>query len=389
VQMILNPIQSSSRAMFAALAAAWICFGCASAPIPEPPTAPLPLEQAAALAADRLIAQVSAKAGWLASWSSESLVVQPLSDPRSGQETAASASAATLIERRIAVAHPRFEALPFRAPGIGQARYLVSGTIGRIAAGADAAALTLRATDLRTGATVGQTSVPVQSQGMDDTPLAAYRDSPLILRVDPVPAERPEGKAREQLLAAARLDEAATAYAAGRWTDALASYDAALAAPGGDTLRVHAGRYLALTKLGRDADADAAFARMIALALGSRSIGVKFLFRPGTTEFWPDPQVSGAYGRWLEVIARQTAALKACLDVVGHTSHTGTVEFNEKLSLQRAAAIKQRLQSAASELDARTTVSGMGWRENLVGSGTDDARDAVDRRVEFKVVACR
>jgi outer membrane protein OmpA-like peptidoglycan-associated protein len=386
--MILNPIYLSRHATFTALVAVWLLFGCAGAPAPESSPTPLPLEQAAAVATDRLIAQVSAHAGWLAGWSSESLVVQPLSDPGSGQETAVSASAATLIERRIAAAHRRFEALPFRAPGIGQARYLVSGLIGRIAAGEDAAILTLRATDLRTGGTVAQVSVPVQPEGVDDTPLAAYRDSPLILRVDPIPAQRPEGKAREQLLAAARLGEASIAYAAGRWNDALALYDAALAAPGGDTLRVHAGRYLTLTKLGRDADADAAFARMIDLALGSRSMGVKFLFRPGTTEFWPDPQVSRAYGRWLEVIARQSAALKACLDVVGHTSHTGTAEFNERLSLQRAVVIKQRLQSSAAELGARITVSGMGWRENLVGSGTDDARDAVDRRVEFKVMDC-
>jgi hypothetical protein len=31
----------------------------------------------------------------------------------------------------------------------------------------------------------------------------------------------------------------------------------------------------------------------------------------------------------------------------------------------------------------------MGWRENLVGIGSDDVRDAIDRRVEFKVVDCR
>jgi hypothetical protein len=30
----------------------------------------------------------------------------------------------------------------------------------------------------------------------------------------------------------------------------------------------------------------------------------------------------------------------------------------------------------------------MGFHENLVGSGTDDLRDALDRRVEFKVRSC-
>ena len=31
---------------------------------------------------------------------------------------------------------------------------------------------------------------------------------------------------------------------------------------------------------------------------------------------------------------------------------------------------------------------GMGFRQNIVGSGTDDVVDALDRRVEFKIVPC-
>jgi hypothetical protein len=30
----------------------------------------------------------------------------------------------------------------------------------------------------------------------------------------------------------------------------------------------------------------------------------------------------------------------------------------------------------------------MGFRQNIVGSGTDDAVDALDRRVEFKITPC-
>jgi hypothetical protein len=30
----------------------------------------------------------------------------------------------------------------------------------------------------------------------------------------------------------------------------------------------------------------------------------------------------------------------------------------------------------------------VGWRENIIGTGTDDVTDALDRRVEFKIVAC-
>jgi hypothetical protein len=31
----------------------------------------------------------------------------------------------------------------------------------------------------------------------------------------------------------------------------------------------------------------------------------------------------------------------------------------------------------------------MGWQQNIVGSGTDNAIDVLDRRVEFKIIPCQ
>jgi hypothetical protein len=36
----------------------------------------------------------------------------------------------------------------------------------------------------------------------------------------------------------------------------------------------------------------------------------------------------------------------------------------------------------------KTETYGMGFSENIKGLGTDDGRDAIDRRVEFKIVEC-
>jgi len=127
---------------------------------------------------------------------------------------------------------------------------------------------------------------------------------------------------------------------------------------------------------------------VVAFGLTNNNLGVKFLFNPGTTNFWSDAQISGPYGFWLRQIARQASAAKVCMNVVGHTSLTGSAPYNDRLSLQRAAYIKQRLDREAPELGPRTKASGMGFRENLVGTGTDDARDALDRRVEFKITGC-
>jgi len=50
--------------------------------------------------------------------------------------------------------------------------------------------------------------------------------------------------------------------------------------------------------------------------------------------------------------------------------------------------IKRRLEGEAPELATRLQASGKAFRENLVGIGSDDAQDALDRRVEFKIVGC-
>jgi outer membrane protein OmpA-like peptidoglycan-associated protein len=82
----------------------------------------------------------------------------------------------------------------------------------------------------------------------------------------------------------------------------------------------------------------------------------------------------------------QTAGV--CLNIVGHTSRTGTEAVNDRISVARAETVKRLLEAQVRTLAPRLRATGVGFRENLVGSGTDDALDAVDRRVEFKVVDC-
>ena len=98
--------------------------------------------------------------------------------------------------------------------------------------------------------------------------------------------------------------------------------------------------------------------------------------------------MSGAYGMWLRQIARESVASKVCMNVLGHTSRTGSEQANNALSLQRAEHIRQRLATEAPQLGPRLKAAGMGFRQNVIGSGTDNALDALDRRVEFKIVDC-
>ena len=85
----------------------------------------------------------------------------------------------------------------------------------------------------------------------------------------------------------------------------------------------------------------------------------------------------------------QGAARDSCLRVIGHTSRTGDAAANEVLSQKRAAVIKASLERQNRKLAPRLAADGVGSREVIVGLGTDDLRDALDRRVEFRTVDCR
>jgi outer membrane protein OmpA-like peptidoglycan-associated protein len=95
-----------------------------------------------------------------------------------------------------------------------------------------------------------------------------------------------------------------------------------------------------------------------------------------------------SYPMWLKQLALTAASANVCMDVIGHTSATGTEATNQKLSLARAGYIAGRLVAEAPALNNRLVSHGKGATENKVGIGTDDSRDAVDRRVEFKIVGC-
>ena len=63
--------------------------------------------------------------------------------------------------------------------------------------------------------------------------------------------------------------------------------------------------------------------------------------------------------------------------------------MNDQLSLLRAEYVKQRLEAEAPGLKGHLIATGVGSRNMLVGTGSDDLSDALDRRVDFLVIpAC-
>lgn len=364
----------------------------------------LPFEQAVAKATDGLASQTQTLPAFLAKVESKlakrGIVVDPFLDSSTGQQTAATKLFEKRVTDRLASTHDQFDLLAFQSGNLGKAQYLLTGTMtrGQNERSKNNFRLNLALTELRTGNVVAQASAQALGSGLDNNPLPYYRDSPVLVK-DKVlegyirssatpPGQRADAFYLDRIAAATLINEATTLYNSERYQEALGQYRSALATPAGEQLRVLNGIYLANVKLGRTAEAETAFGKVVAMGIAYNELGVKFLFNPGSTEFWSDTRISGAYGMWLRQIAREATAAKACMNITGHTSRTGSEQSNDALSLQRAAYVKQRLTAEAAELGPRTKATGMGFRQNIVGSGSDNAVDALDRRVEFKIVSC-
>ena len=386
----------------AAAATVLLLAACAAQP-PAPTNVELPFDQAVDQSTDSLAAQTQKLPAFLAKLARRGVVLDPMLDAATGQQTnATNALESRVAERLTTKFASQFELLPFQSANLSKAQLLLTGTMTRVdgdgTAKKRALQINLALTDLASGNVIAQASALSLDEGLDHTPLPYYRDSPVLVKDKVI-----EGYARtsatpagqhgdpfylERIASAMLVNEATALYNQERYVEALGRYRSALAMPTGEQLRIVNGIYLASAKLGRTAEAEQAFGRVVALGIAYNELGVKFLFNPGSTEFWSDPKVSGAYPMWMRQIAREATSAKVCMNIVGHTSKTGSGPANDALSLQRANFIRQRLTAEGSALAAKTRTAGMGFRQNIVGSGTDNAVDALDRRVEFRIVPC-
>jgi hypothetical protein len=308
------------------------------------------------------------------------IAIDPLLDRTTGQQTAASVRAQGELATALAAVMNGATIEPLQKVTSETRGLVVTGSVGSVTP-PDRYVLTVALTDRVSGLVVAQSAARFKEEALDTTPTPFYANSPSLVRDRSVDgylktAETPKGSLAdplyvEQLPTAALIASALDEYNAGRWESALAGYTAAAARPDGQTLRTFNGIYLTNMHLRRPSEAEAAFGKIVSLGLNTNNLAVKLLFRPGTTDFLADPNFSDAYPMWLR-----------------HTSASGTPAINDPLSLARAEAVRTRLLREAAGLDGRLKVNGVGSRKNIVGTGADDASDAVDRRVEFEVQTC-
>ncbi|MBK7541110.1 MAG: OmpA family protein [Candidatus Competibacteraceae bacterium] len=404
----LKPMRSLAVLSLAALL--WACTTppaeqkqAAAAP---PPVQPVPFDEAVLKAANDLFSRAQLPEANAKEPAPYTLVIDPLIDGVSGAQSVATRSMEARLVELVKAKYPRFAVQPFSTAAVAKSPIVLVGTFtgvnkdGKTEGAREAFRVCLALADLKSGKIIAKGTARAKPEGVDITPTAYFNDSPTwtpdpateayIKTCQGTKAGDPINAAyADRIVTAALISEAIDAYNDRQYQRALGLYQDALRSPDGQQLRVYNGLYLSSWKLGRRNDATQAFDKIVDYGLSNKRLAVKFLFKPGSTDFWPDRQVSGPYPLWLRQIAQRTSERAGCLEVVGHTSRTGPEPINERLSLRRAESIKGKLENDATALRNRTIANGVGSKETLIGTGTDDARDALDRRVEFKVVDCR
>jgi outer membrane protein OmpA-like peptidoglycan-associated protein len=254
--------------------------------------------------------------------------------------------------------------------------------------------------DLGRGTVVSKVLGRSEVDGVDTTPTAFYRESIVWSSSDPSivsytrtceaarPGDAVEPLYRQRIVTAAVLREAILLYEAGNFQAAEELFRGAAQTAQGGQLRVLNGWFLSDWNLEKRDEAAEAARRLADYGLEQRGFAMMFSFPPGRASFDEDSKLTGAYMILLRELARKVAESNDCLLVVGHASRSGSEPYNERLSLARANYVKARLRSFSRQAGRKTTTEGVGSREVLVGTGTDDLLDALDRRVEVRVSAC-
>ncbi|MFM1892262.1 MAG: hypothetical protein RLZ44_1339, partial [Pseudomonadota bacterium] len=333
------------------------------------------------------------------------LVIDPVIDGLSGARSNATQAMQSRIVELLRGAYPQFDIKSFSAEDAAASPYVVIGTFTgvnkeRKTVGERVAyRICLALLDTTSGKIASKAKVFAESSGVDITPTAFFRDSPVWVD-DPStqayiktcqatkPGDPIDPKYLASIRAASLINAAIDAYEQGDYRRSKTLFQRAADSKEGDQLRTLSGLYLTSWKLGDERDAVEAFARLVTYGLEQRRLGVKFPFRPGSTDFLVDASSGGQPNLWLTQIAKVTQGRGDCLEIIGHTQRTGPEMLNQRLSLRRAEYVMRRLAAEAPELDARLIATGRGSEQNLIGSGTDDAKDALDRRISFDAIAC-
>jgi len=182
------------------------------------------------------------------------------------------------------------------------------------------------------------------------------------------------------------LNEAEESSKQGDYTKAVRLFEQAIrvSSDKGEQTRIYNGLYRNLFNLRQMSKAEEIMGKLVAAAANDKSLSFYILFETARSDdaglAKPDE-----YAIWIRQIGKYFNRTKECLQIIGHTSITGSPDYNLKLSKERAETIRGLLENYYPEARNKAIPKGEG-SNNCKRCAPDDNVAKVDRRVEFKMV---
>lgn len=318
-----------------------------------------------------------------------------------GEEIELSNKIHEIVKMTATNSFPQYSLIEMNSGNIDRSDYVIIGVIKQEIYNNQATKfprLFLSAVDLKSSRIMAHSEVWIANQDMKFQPTPLYSDSPMFIkdaRSEKViaTATAVSGGTVDQeyfttLATNALLAEASKAYDGGNYSLAVELFGKAAERKDGQAMKTYAGLYQAHFKLRHMAEAEEAFGKLAGLGINNGTLSVKFLFQVNDINFFGQPEEIAEYEIWVRQLAKKIVETQVCVEISGHASRSGKAEYNKKLSDRRAQKIRKQLQEVSPVIAKKTVAVGRGFEENIVGIGSDDIRDAIDRRVEFKVLDC-
>lgn len=379
-------------------------LGCQTPLNQKSTTAPKSFDEAVHAATSALMLQVKQQEG-ISAFSGKSIfMLDPVVDANTAEVNKSSLAVEGILREEALRASDKYVVIPLTLENFDTAKYIISGVFlysSYTPTGVDKSKmyrLSLAVIERKTGHVLASSDAWIADKKIDVTPVAAYQDSPMYLKDKRVegqietaqmsPGQQANANYFDSMSTGSLLADADRAFENKQIDQALSMYKAASLRADGQTMKTYAGLYQTNRKLQKWSAAEIAFGQLVNIGYQNNNISTKLFFSVNSSDFVNDAELRGQYDIWLRQIAKLFSQGNGCLIIAGHSSRTGSASFNEQLSLQRATAVQKLMQKDFAQIQQRSKPMGFGWKENIIGSGTDDLQDAIDRRVEFKLAEC-
>ncbi|NOT84657.1 MAG: OmpA family protein [Methylococcaceae bacterium] len=367
----------------------------------RPTTDPLPFDVAVKALTNHLLKQVEQKS-LLKLQLEKTVVMDDFTDEDTGEFVAASQAIEKMILDEAKQNFNRISISKMNKNNIHDANFLLNGVISleKFDANSDGKNYHLLAsvTDLKTGEVIANSAVWISDKNLDYAPQREYKAAPMFMNdtrnkskvktARSEPGNQADMEYYKSLETSALLQEAASTLEKENYPLVINMLKEVATRADGQSMNTYSMLYQAYFQQGEIEAAEEAFGKLVDISIKNNSLSVRLLFGVNSTEFIADKDLRTRYQLWIRQLSKYFNNQAQCVKIIGHSSHTGSEAYNDKLSAARAVAVQRHMVSNFKAIKAKSATLGMGFKNNIKGLGTDDSKDAVDRRVEFLVTEC-